>query len=330
MDDQHSRLASGPGMKSAAAGWSDGAPGETPVRGGRSSFGPRGFSLVELLMVISIMALLVALTMPAVQQAREAARRTVCSSHVRQLGLALIEYTNVNNGMLVPHHEDDAERIAGTAAGIYPYPGTSVYWFGKVDGNQLDRNKQLDFMAGPLAPFMERNKTVYQCPTFDQRRVDEMAYGSMTTGFDYNLQLGAGTQYDYDNPNASWGYDLLDGQPLAYRIGDVMELGRTIGFAESAQVRWDLKFIENLGGLIPPSGNFPTIHFRHPGRLSNVFFMDGHTTTWRLDEYVPQVPGANWLSQEQADLMRRKQLGFVCIGDPQDADTQDLLYVRIK
>jgi hypothetical protein len=42
------------------------------------------------------------------------------------------------------------------------------------------------------------------------------------------------------------------------------------------------------------------------------------------------VPGANWLSQEQADLMRRKQLGFVCIGNPQDADTQDLLYVRIK
>lgn len=103
----------------------------------------RGFTLIELLVSISIIAVLIALLLPAVQQAREAARRTHCRNNLKQLGLALHTYHEMNS-VFPPGWVYDAQRDITNAP-------TNCWGWGTFILPQLDQSNlynQLNFRTG--------------------------------------------------------------------------------------------------------------------------------------------------------------------------------------
>jgi len=100
-----------------------------------------GFTLVELLVVITIIGILIALLLPAVQAAREAARRSQCINNLKQISLALHNYHDVNKcfppGVVPPLNNQRELRQAGWLVRILPYLEQGAA-YGKMTFNGVD------------------------------------------------------------------------------------------------------------------------------------------------------------------------------------------------
>lgn len=180
-----------------------------------------GFTLIELLVVISIIAILMSLLLPAVQQAREAARRTQCQNNLKQLGLALHNYHD-SYRVFPPGWVD--QNSSGAANW-----GWHVYVFPMMDqGNLYDRidvgNGSLGYALDDAVKQQAMSQPVpgFRCPSdiapdinMDQLMISESTnqYALSTTNY-----VGANGGGDWSYPDT--GLDGMFGRNSRVRIRD--------------------------------------------------------------------------------------------------------------
>ncbi len=200
------------------------------IRRGSASSKARAFTLIELIMVVTIIAVLVALLLPALQSAREQARRSQCVNNLLQLGIALGNYASAHN-VLPPGVVDEKGPILNLPRGYHYSWVVQILPF--FEQNNLYR--RFDFRYGV---YHDSNMTAretrvasFLCPSSSSRPT--ISY--------------AGCHHDIDAPidannrgvlylNSRIGYDdITDGPAYTILLGEIVAGGPTLGWASGTR-----------------------------------------------------------------------------------------------
>ena len=260
------------------------------------------FTLVELLVVIGIIAIMIALLLPALSRAREQANAIKCMSNLRQLGQAFVLYNTNYNGYVIPSY-----TMTGVAGG----PTVPLEGWAPI----LDRDK---YVAGDR----EQNKSVFTCPStfavapfelaaqtgsdpgnpkgyMDWPCIRDGATVAPTTipqrGFDRIIRVSY--WINADNPigaTASHVPDTFYTASVGY--GPSSE-GRFINYTKTSRFRKPSKLIVLADGVYAGRQRDnrvgvtnSRIGYRHPKQMANVCFADGHAEPIAGDKF-PRAPG---------------------------------------